>query len=50
MLSLADPDAAVSELESLLERGARIIHLRPAPVPTGDVAPASEPDRGIHSL
>jgi predicted TIM-barrel fold metal-dependent hydrolase len=36
MLSLADPDAAVSELESLLERGARIIHLRPAPVPTGD--------------
>jgi predicted TIM-barrel fold metal-dependent hydrolase len=33
LLSLADPDAALVELESLLERGARIIHLRPAPVP-----------------
>ncbi|HUS62514.1 MAG TPA: amidohydrolase family protein [Acidimicrobiales bacterium] len=33
MLSLADPDAALVELESLLERGARIIHIRPAPVP-----------------
>jgi predicted TIM-barrel fold metal-dependent hydrolase len=35
MLSLADPDAAVAELESLLARGARIVHMRPAPVPTG---------------
>lgn len=33
MLSLADPDAALVELRSLLERGARLIHLRPAPVP-----------------
>jgi predicted TIM-barrel fold metal-dependent hydrolase len=33
MLSLADPDAAVAELHSLLERGARLIHIRPAPVP-----------------
>jgi predicted TIM-barrel fold metal-dependent hydrolase len=33
MLSLADPQAAVAELESLLERGARIVHVRPAPVP-----------------
>jgi predicted TIM-barrel fold metal-dependent hydrolase len=33
MLSLAEPDAAVAEVESLLERGARIIHIRPAPVP-----------------
>jgi predicted TIM-barrel fold metal-dependent hydrolase len=33
MLSLADPDAAGAELDSLLERGARIIHIRPAPVP-----------------
>src|SRR4051794_37245835 len=33
MLSLADPDAAVVELDSLLERGARIVHIRPAPVP-----------------
>lgn len=33
MLSLADPDAAVTEVDSLLERGARIIHVRPAPVP-----------------
>jgi len=35
MLSLADPDAALAEVESLLERGARVVHLRPAPVPTG---------------
>jgi predicted TIM-barrel fold metal-dependent hydrolase len=33
MLSLADPDAACAELDSLLERGARIVHVRPAPVP-----------------
>ena len=35
MLSLADPDAALAELSSLLERGARIVHVRPAPVPAG---------------
>lgn len=34
LLSLADPDAAVEELEWLLDRGARMVHLRPAPVPT----------------
>ena len=33
MLSLADPDAALEELDSLIGRGARIVHLRPAPVP-----------------
>jgi predicted TIM-barrel fold metal-dependent hydrolase len=33
MLSLADPDAALAELDRLIERGARIIHVRPAPVP-----------------
>ena len=33
MLSLADPDAALAELNSLIERGARIVHIRPAPVP-----------------
>jgi len=33
MLSLADPDAATAELDSLLERGARVVHVRPAPVP-----------------
>jgi predicted TIM-barrel fold metal-dependent hydrolase len=33
MLSLADPHAAVAEVESLLARGARAIHVRPAPVP-----------------
>lgn len=33
MLSLADPAAAVEDLDSLLERGARIVHVRPAPVP-----------------
>jgi predicted TIM-barrel fold metal-dependent hydrolase len=33
MLSLADPDAAAVEVDSLIERGARIVHVRPAPVP-----------------
>jgi predicted TIM-barrel fold metal-dependent hydrolase len=36
LLSLADPDAAIIELESLLSRGAKILHLRPAPVPGVD--------------
>ena len=33
MLSLADPDAALVELNSLIDRGARMVHVRPAPVP-----------------
>jgi predicted TIM-barrel fold metal-dependent hydrolase len=33
MLSLADPDAALAELDSVVDRGARIVHIRPAPVP-----------------
>jgi predicted TIM-barrel fold metal-dependent hydrolase len=41
MLSLADPEAAVAEVDSLLERGARMIHLRPAPVPAGNGASRS---------
>jgi predicted TIM-barrel fold metal-dependent hydrolase len=35
MLSLADPEAALVETNRLLERGARIVHVRPAPVPAG---------------
>jgi len=35
MLSLGDPDAALEELDYVIERGARIVHLRPAPVPDG---------------
>ena len=35
MLSLADPDAAVAELDYVLAHGARIVHMRPAPVPDG---------------
>ena len=35
MLSLADPDAAVAELDRVVARGARVVHLRPAPVPAG---------------
>jgi predicted TIM-barrel fold metal-dependent hydrolase len=35
MLSLADPEAALDELEYLIEHGARIVHFRPAPVPDG---------------
>jgi predicted TIM-barrel fold metal-dependent hydrolase len=33
MLSLADPEAAAAEVDSLLERGVRVVHVRPAPVP-----------------
>ena len=33
MLSLADPEAAWSRSNALIERGARIVHVRPAPVP-----------------
>lgn len=33
MLSLADPAAAVAEIEWLRGRGARVVHIRPAPVP-----------------
>jgi predicted TIM-barrel fold metal-dependent hydrolase len=33
MLSLADPEAACAEVDSLLARGARIVAVRPAPVP-----------------
>ena len=36
MLSLADPDAALAEVSSLIERGARMVHVRPAPVPTAN--------------
>ncbi len=36
MLSLADPEAACEEVDSLLKRGARIVHVRPAPVPGAD--------------
>ena len=35
MISLADPQGAAGEVDSLLSRGARIVHIRPAPVPTG---------------
>ena len=33
MLTLADPDVALTELDSLIERGARMVCIRPAPVP-----------------
>lgn len=33
MISLADPEAAVAEVDFVLERGARVVHIRPAPVP-----------------
>ena len=35
MISLADPEAAVREVDSVIARGARVVHMRPAPVPTG---------------
>lgn len=33
MISLADPEAAVAEVEAVIGRGARLVHVRPAPVP-----------------
>ncbi len=33
MLSLADPEAAAAEVDSLIASGVRIVHVRPAPVP-----------------
>jgi predicted TIM-barrel fold metal-dependent hydrolase len=35
MISLADPVAAAAEVDRVLARGARLVHVRPAPVPTG---------------
>jgi predicted TIM-barrel fold metal-dependent hydrolase len=35
MVSLGDPDAAVGEIDRVLDRGARLVHVRPAPVPSG---------------
>jgi predicted TIM-barrel fold metal-dependent hydrolase len=33
MISLADPEAALAEVDRVVARGARIVHVRPAPVP-----------------
>jgi predicted TIM-barrel fold metal-dependent hydrolase len=35
MISLADPAGAVDEIDRVLALGARVVHVRPAPVPTG---------------
>lgn len=35
MLCFADPDLAVRELDWVIERGARIVYVRPAPIPAG---------------
>ena len=45
MLSFADPQAAAVEVDSLLERGVRIIHVRPAPVPAANGATRSLGDK-----
>ena len=47
MLSLADPVGAASELDYLIEHGARLVHIRPAPVPAGGGAGRSLGD-GAH--
>jgi len=44
MISLADPEATVAEVDFVLDRGARIVHIRPAPVP-GIGKPRSLGDR-----
>jgi predicted TIM-barrel fold metal-dependent hydrolase len=46
MLTLMDPARAVEELEWVLGRGARIVHLRPAPVP--DRGGSRSPGDPIH--
>jgi predicted TIM-barrel fold metal-dependent hydrolase len=45
MISLADPDAAIEEIDRVRDRGARIVHVRPAPVPTGGPKGRSLGDR-----
>ncbi len=35
MISLADPELSVEEVERVLDHGARVVHVRPAPVPSG---------------
>ena len=47
MISLADPEAAVREIDWVLDRNARIVHVRPAPVPTGGASGRSLGDK-IH--
>jgi len=44
-LSLADPDGALEELDWLLDRGARMVHVRPAPVPASNGASRSLGDK-----
>ncbi|WP_068274021.1 amidohydrolase family protein [Aldersonia kunmingensis] len=44
MISLADPEAAVAEVDAVIARGARLVHVRPAPVP-GFPRPRSLGDR-----
>ena len=44
MISLTDPDKAVEEIEFVRDRGAKLVHVRPAPVP-GVPKPRSLGDR-----
>lgn len=41
MISLADPAAAVEEVDRVLAAGARVVHMRPAPVPGRDATSRS---------
>ena len=45
MISLADPEAAVREIDWVVEHNARIVHVRPAPVPTGGASGRSLGDK-----
>jgi len=44
LIAFSDPELAVKEVEFCLSRGARMLHLRPAPVPT-EKGPRSPGDR-----
>jgi predicted TIM-barrel fold metal-dependent hydrolase len=41
MISMADPGDALAELDRVLDRGARVVCMRPAPVPGADGRPRS---------
>jgi predicted TIM-barrel fold metal-dependent hydrolase len=45
MISLGDPAGAVAEVDRVLARGARLVHIRPAPVPSGGPQGRSLGDR-----
>jgi predicted TIM-barrel fold metal-dependent hydrolase len=50
IISFSDPDSALVELDHVLQRGARVLCVRPAPVPGEDGRPRSLGDRSHDKL